>query len=349
MRIEIAPGRKALVTGGASGLGLDIARGLVAEGASVALLDIDPQRTAEAAAEIGGGTIATPADVRSEQQVNAAVERAIAELGGLDTLVVSAGVVHVGTLAQVSEQDWDRVLDVNLKGAFLSCKAAAPSLTASGRGRIVTIGSDAGRRAAPLMLAYSCSKFGLIGLTQSLAGELAPHVTVNSVCPIGVADTGMGQQMLEWKVGHTGQAPDAVLGHIAKGLPMARNGTAEDVTLTTLFLVSEGASFITGIAIDVRRRRRPERGAGRGRMSRPPTPRSSSRRLELRRGRLSSRAPGGRPAPARASPRAASRARSRDACSRGSGSPSGRASAATPARPAAARRRGARPPRAPPR
>jgi len=251
MRIEIAPGRKALVTGGASGLGLDIARGLVREGAAVALMDIDPERTAAAAADVGGGTIAVPADVRSEQQVNAATERAIAELGGLDTLVVSAGVVHVGTLAEVGEADWDRVLDINLKGAYLCCKAAAPALTASGRGRIVTISSDAGRRGAPLMLAYSCSKFGVIGLTESLAGELAPHVTVNSICPIGVADTGMGRDMLRWKVGHTGQPPEAVLRHIAKGLPMARNGTAEDVTQTALFLISEGASFITGIAIDV--------------------------------------------------------------------------------------------------
>lgn len=244
-----ADGRKALITGGASGIGLATARLLAREGASIALLDVDAEQLAGAAAEVGG--IATPADVRSADSVRSAVEHASEQLGGLDTLVVCAGVVHVKRLSDVAEADWDHVLDINLKGAFLCCQAAAPALTASGRGRIVTISSDAGRRGVPLMLAYTASKFGLIGLTESLAAELAPHVTVNSVCPVGVAGTGMGQKMLAWKVAHTGRAPDDVLAGIARDLPLGRGGTAEDMAEAVLYFVADSGSFVTGVSLDV--------------------------------------------------------------------------------------------------
>jgi NAD(P)-dependent dehydrogenase (short-subunit alcohol dehydrogenase family) len=250
MKIEIAPGRKALVTGGASGLGLDIASSLAANGASVALLDIDPERTEAAAARIAGG-IATPADVRSRADVAAAVARASEAFGGLDTLVIAAGVITVNRLADVSEEEWDRQLDVNLKGAFLACQAAAPALTASGRGRIVMISSDAGRRGEPMVTAYSASKFGMIGMGQSLASELAPHVTVNCICPVGIPTTGMGQQMLSWKVDHTGRQPADVMSSTAKKIPLGRNATEADITGAALYLISEAGGFITGIALDV--------------------------------------------------------------------------------------------------
>jgi meso-butanediol dehydrogenase/(S,S)-butanediol dehydrogenase/diacetyl reductase len=194
--IEIAPGRKALVTGGASGIGLAIARQLARAGAAVALLDLDDDKLAAAATEVGEGTVAVRADVRSPEQVRAAVEQATARLGGLDTLVVCAGVIHVKPLAEIAEADWDLTLDVNLKGAFLACQAAEPALRASGRGRIVTISSDAGHRGVPHLLAYCASKFGVVGLTEALAAELAPAITVNSVCPVGVPSTGMGRQLL---------------------------------------------------------------------------------------------------------------------------------------------------------
>jgi meso-butanediol dehydrogenase/(S,S)-butanediol dehydrogenase/diacetyl reductase len=239
------------VTGGASGIGLEVARHLLSAGATVALLDVDESRLKAAAAGLGGQVVLAPADVRSPLEVRQAVERAQAELGGLDTLVVCAGIIHVKPLAAVSESDWDATLDVNLKGAFLCCQAAAPALTASGRGRIVTISSDAGRRGVPLLLAYSASKFGLIGLTEALAAELAPAVTVNTVCPVGVASTGMGQQLLAWKAARTGRSPHEVLSGIAHRLPLGRNGSAADVAEAVLFFVSESASFLTGVALDV--------------------------------------------------------------------------------------------------
>jgi NAD(P)-dependent dehydrogenase (short-subunit alcohol dehydrogenase family) len=179
------------------------------------------------------------------------VERATAEVGGLDTVVICAGVIHVKPLAEVTEEDWDHTMDVNIKGAFLVCQAVAPALTASGRGRIVMISSDAGKRGVPWLQAYSASKFGVVALTESLAAELAPAVTVNCVCPVGVPTTGMGQMLVAWKSEASGQAAPEVLSEIATSIPMARNATTTDVAEAVLFFVSESSSFITGVALDV--------------------------------------------------------------------------------------------------
>jgi NAD(P)-dependent dehydrogenase (short-subunit alcohol dehydrogenase family) len=249
--MTLAAQRRAAVTGGASGIGLAVARRLVAEGAAVALLDVQRERLEAAAAELGNGTIGIPADVSSPADMRAAIDTSVSTFGGLDTLVVCAGVIHVKEVADVTEEDWDRTLAINLKGAFLSCQAAAPHLSESGRGRIVMISSDAGRRGAPLLHAYRASKAGMIGLTGSLAGELAPAVTVNCVCPVGVPSTGMGKQMLAWKTGHTGSSPDDVLSGIARGLPLGRNATEDDIVNAVLFFVSEAGSFLTGVALDV--------------------------------------------------------------------------------------------------
>jgi NAD(P)-dependent dehydrogenase (short-subunit alcohol dehydrogenase family) len=249
--MRLASGRRALVTGGASGIGLEVARRLGHAGASLALLDRDEGRLKAAAKELGAGTLAVAADVRSVEEVRAAVERAVAELGGLDTLVCCAGVIHVKALADVSEADWDDTLDINLKGTFLCCQATAPALVESGRGRIVLISSDAGRRGVPLLHAYSASKFGVIGLAEALAAELAPDVTVNCVCPVGVPTTRMGQQLLDWKTDATGRNAEQVLSGIAAELPLGRNATEGDVADAVTFLVSEAAGFITGVALDV--------------------------------------------------------------------------------------------------
>jgi meso-butanediol dehydrogenase / (S,S)-butanediol dehydrogenase / diacetyl reductase len=249
--INIASERKALVTGGASGIGLEVARRLVSQGTGVALLDIDKSRLEAAASEVGGKVLLAPADVRSPSEVRQAVERAAGGLGGLDTLVICAGIIHVKPVGEVSEADWDRTLDINLKGAFLCCQAAAPALTASGRGRIVVISSDAGKRGVPLLLAYSASKFGLIGLAEALAAELAPAVTVNCVCPVGVATTGMGRQLLAWKTARARQSADEVLSDIAGRIPLRRNCSAADVAEAVLFFISESADFLTGVALDV--------------------------------------------------------------------------------------------------
>jgi NAD(P)-dependent dehydrogenase (short-subunit alcohol dehydrogenase family) len=250
--MQLATDRRALVTGGASGLGREIARRLHTAGARVAVLDVAADAVRDAAAELAPDTLGLAADVRSVAAVRAAVSDVEAAFGGLDTLVVSAGVFHIGSLESVTEEQWDRTLGVNLKGAFVTAQAAAPLLRASGRGRIVTIGSDCGRRGFPNQVPYVASKFGLVGLTEALAAELAPDgVTANCVCPVGVPTTGMGQEALDWKVERVGLAPERILERAARTNPLGRNATETDVADAVLFLVSEQAGFLTGVTLDV--------------------------------------------------------------------------------------------------
>jgi NAD(P)-dependent dehydrogenase (short-subunit alcohol dehydrogenase family) len=250
MTMDIAADRRALVTGGASGFGREIARRLRAAGAGVAIVDVDAERVREASAQLGVHPLV--ADVRSPAAMRAAVAEAEQRLGGLDTLVVSAGVFHIGPLEEISEEAWDRVLDVNLKGAFVTAQAAAPLLRASGRGRIVTIGSDCSRRGFPGQAPYVASKFGLVGLTEVLAAELAcDQVTANCVCPVGVPSTGMGQEVLAWKVRQTGLAAERIMDRTAATNPLGRNATETDVADAVLFFVSEHAGFLTGVTLDV--------------------------------------------------------------------------------------------------
>jgi meso-butanediol dehydrogenase/(S,S)-butanediol dehydrogenase/diacetyl reductase len=251
--MTIARDRLALVTGGASGFGLAIARSLVDEGARVAVLDVNEQSLEDAAAELGEGALALRADVRSPEAVQKAVAAAVEAFGGLDTVAVSAGVVHLKPIEEVSEADWDLTLDVNLKGAFLTLQAAAPYLRRSGRGRVVAIASDAGKRGFPFTQAYCASKFGLIGLIESFAVETAgDQVTANCVCPVGCPTTGMGEQVLAWKVSHgDGRSPVEILEAAARTNPLGRNATEADIASATMFFISEEASFLTGVALDV--------------------------------------------------------------------------------------------------
>jgi NAD(P)-dependent dehydrogenase (short-subunit alcohol dehydrogenase family) len=153
---------------------------------------------------------------------------------------------------EVSEADWDLTLDVNLKGAFFAIQAASKYLIDSGRGRIVAISSTAGKRGYAQIQAYCASKFGLIGLIESCAIELAPsQVTVNCVCPEGVPTTGMGQQVANWK-SQTGDISVAqVKSATAATFPLGRNPTETDVTKTIAFFISDEAAFLTGCALDV--------------------------------------------------------------------------------------------------
>lgn len=250
--MQIAEGRKALVTGGASGFGREIAARLHAAGASVAVLDVDEAKVDATVAELGERALGLSADVQSVDQVRAAANKAIESFEGLDTVVISAGVFHMGPLEEITEADWDRVLGVNLKGAFTVAQATMPALRDSGRGRMVTIGSDGGRRGYPLQLAYTASKFGVVGLTESLAAEFAAaNVTVNCVCPVGCPTTGMGQTVLERKLEGGNRSAEDVIAAAAATNPLGRNATEADVAEATLFFISESGSFLTGVALDV--------------------------------------------------------------------------------------------------
>ena len=252
--VQGAP-RRVLITGGASGFGLAIAETLLAQRARVAIGDIDSERLQEAARNLdrGDDLLSVELDVTSPVSVRAAVVACQETFGGLDTLINSAGVIHFAPLADIREEDWDRVVDVDLKGPFLCSQAAAPLLCESGqRGRIVNIGSDAAKIGCPMILSYCAAKFGVIGLTKALAAELAPYeVTVNCVCPVGVSTTGMGQTVLDWKIGATGQKTDEILVETAAGIPLKRNATVADVVNAVMFFLSDESAFLTGVALDV--------------------------------------------------------------------------------------------------
>ena len=248
-------GRRVLITGGASGFGLAIARMLLNQQARVAIGDIDSEQLQEAVRSLDNADDVLPLklDVTSPVSVKAAVATCQETFGGLDTLINSAGVIHFAPLAEICEADWDRVVDVDLKGPFLCSQAAAPLLCESGRrGRIVNIGSDAAKVGCPMIVSYCAAKFGVVGLTKALAAELAPYeVTVNCVCPVGVSTTGMGQTVLDWKIGTTGQKTDEILAETAAGIPLKRNATVADVVNAVMFFLSDESAFLTGVALDV--------------------------------------------------------------------------------------------------
>ena len=248
-------GRRVLITGGASGFGLAIAEALLTQRARVAIGDVDSEQLQEAVRSLDKSNDVLPLelDVTSSVSVKAAVAACQETFGGLDTLINSAGIIHFSPLTEISEADWDRVLDVDLKGPFLCSQAAAPLLCESGRrGRIVNIGSDAAKIGCPMILSYCAAKFGVVGLTKALAAELAPYeVTVNCVCPVGVSTTSMGQTVLDWKISATGQKTDEILAETAAGIPLKRNATVADVVNAVMFFLSDESAFLTGVALDV--------------------------------------------------------------------------------------------------
>lgn len=249
--IRLAPDRRVLVTGGASGFGLGVAGRLAGLGAAVAIADVDPRALAAAAARVPG-VLAIEMDVRAGASVRSGVAAAVDGLGGLDALVNCAGVFTFREFEEITEEEWDRILAVNLRGTFLACQAAMPHLKTSGRGRIVSIASDAGKRGEPYLAHYSASKFGVVGLTQALAQEFGPdHVTVNAVCPATTPETAMGRLVLEQKVQRRGQTADEVLADGAASFPLGRLGTVADVADTICFLLSEGAGWISGESINI--------------------------------------------------------------------------------------------------
>jgi acetoin reductase-like protein len=244
-------GKVALVTGGARGIGYAIARRLADDGASVAVLALHVDSAERAAAEIttaGGTALAIAGDVSEEGDVSAAVGRAVDAFGRLDIMVNNAGTIDVGLVAETSVDTWDRIMAVNLRGVFLGCREAARTMVAQGAGgRIINGSSGAGRRGNALIGAYAASKFGVIGLTQSLAVELAPHgITVNAYCPGHVTSTPMWEQIDHAVTAHTGDEPGTARRAAELEAPIGRAGRPEEIAAAVAFLASDEASFVTG-------------------------------------------------------------------------------------------------------
>lgn len=237
-------GRRVLITGGASGIGLATARRFVAEGASVALLDRDREGLAAAARELGDAARTVVADVTIESDVRAAVKEAADALNGLDGLVNAAGISVWRSFADMTFEEWRRILSINLDGPFLVCHAALPALKAARGATIVNIASGAGLQPRLNFSAYCSSKGGLVLFTKAIAMDLAPdNIRVNAVCP-GIVMT----PLVERNLALHEDRDAAFQRYIARNL-MKRFGTAEEVADAVLFLSSAESSFMTGSAL----------------------------------------------------------------------------------------------------
>ncbi len=245
--------RTAIVTGAARGMGEAVAAGLLAEGASVVMLDRDAGGVESAAAALdpdGGRTLARGCDVTSAADADSAVAAAVERFGSVDCLVNCAGVLSLAPFAELTEEQWDTVMDVNAKGVFLMMRAALPPLQASGVGSIVNIASQSGKRGEELLAHYCASKAAVILLTRAAALELAPAVRVNSVCP-GYVDTAMQDQAAAYMAAESGTPLPELMDEWIKEVPMGRFQQAGDVAKLVLFLASDDASEITGEDVNV--------------------------------------------------------------------------------------------------
>ena len=233
-------GRTALVTGGARGIGRAIGERFAAEGARLALADIDEAGVRRTAGEVGAGAVALAMDVADPESCHEGVRQAIDALDALDVLVNNAGYLRHTTAFDCTEDDWDRMMDINLKGSFFCSQAALPHMRDRRRGVILNLSSLAaktgGVAASP---PYGAAKAGVSALTLHLARVMAPYgVRVNALAP-GIIDTDMTRDL---SGGHA---------ELARRIPLGSRGRAEDVANLALFLASDEASHITGEVVDV--------------------------------------------------------------------------------------------------
>lgn len=231
-------GRRILITGAASGIGLATARLFATEGARLALLDRDHGGLQRAGDELSAHT--GPVELTDEEQIKQAVSSGAAALGGLDGIVNVAGIGGGTIVEDMSLADWQRVLAVNLTAPFLVCRAALPHIRAAGGGTIVNVASGQGLLpSAPGLSAYAASKGGLITFSKAMALELAPDIRVNAICP-GVVDT----PLLPPQMREAASAPGSCYA-------LKRVGEAEEIAAGILFLTSHESAFVTGIALAV--------------------------------------------------------------------------------------------------
>lgn len=236
--------RVVAVTGAGRGMGYDAARAFARRGAKVAFLDRTAEKAIEAAQDVGGDSLGIGCDVTDEKAIIDAFVQIAGRFGGVDVLANFAGAsVRVSAPShETAEDDWDQMVDSNLKGTFLTCKAAIPQMIARGGGRIINISSNAGRTSSPVLgVAYTASKAGVLGLTRHLALEYAPrNILVNAIAP-GPANTPRLGELLN---------PEQIAA-LQSRIPLGRLTEPDDVSSLVLYLASDAASFITGATIDV--------------------------------------------------------------------------------------------------
>jgi 2-hydroxycyclohexanecarboxyl-CoA dehydrogenase len=240
-------GKVAVVTGGARGIGAAISDGLAAGAAKVAICDLNADAAAATAARFakahGATVIGVGVDVANSASVASAFAGVVERLGPIDVLVNNAGIDVMKLFIESTEDEWDRVISVNLKGTIICCRAVLDSMIERQSGKIVNIGSDAGRVGSSTEAVYSATKGGVIAFTKTLARELARHnINVNCVCP-GPTDTSLLDQLNEYN--------PKIYAAMGKAVPMRRIGQPSDLAPAIVFLAGNGSDYITGQTLSV--------------------------------------------------------------------------------------------------
>lgn len=244
-------GCRVMISAGASGIGLAIARAFVGAGAQVHICDVSEEMLHTAQADLAGIGI-FKADVSDAAQVDAWFTHALAELGGLDVLVNNAGIAGpTAGIAEVSVENWDRVMAVNVRGQFLCIRRAMPALQASSRAAIINLSSVAGRLGYPLRTPYAASKWAVIGLMQSLAIELGEYdITVNAILP-GIVESERVKEVVAAKARARGISDEAMQAEVLSHVSLQRMVPTADIAETALFLASRAGRSITGQCMNI--------------------------------------------------------------------------------------------------
>jgi len=244
----------ALVTGSGKGIGQVIALAFAKHGANVIVngrTDESGQEVADKIKAMGRNSFYVRADVSKSDEVEEMVKKIITDSDRIDILVNNAGVSTTAPLVDLKEEEWDWIINVNTKGVFLCSKFVAREMIKQKSGKIVNIASRGARVGLPLYTHYTASKFGVVGLTQSMAHELAPHgINVNAICP-GKVDTAMIRREWVWEGELTGRSPEEIEREIVASIPLGRMAQPEDIAKVAVFLASDYAAYMTGQTLNV--------------------------------------------------------------------------------------------------